>query len=320
MLILQILAVVVAALLFALALSALFSRLVAGKVAKVMTPRGQFTDVRGGRIHWQVFGEGPPLVMVHGLSANAHHFTYSVAERLAADYRVIVIDRPGCGHSTRAGVNEARLPEQARMIAEFLEAEGIDQPLIVGHSLGGAVSLALALDHADRIRGAALLAPLVAVQTEAPPVFEGLNIASPMMRRFVAETLAVPMSIRDGAKIVSAVFAPDQPPEDFRTRGGGLLSLRPDAFFAASTDLHAVPVDLPGQVTRYGAIDLPLGILYGEADAVLDARTHTDFLRAAQPELDVEFIAGAGHMLPVSHPDETEAFVRRMAERVFSRA
>ena len=126
------------------------------------------------------------------------------------------------------------------------------------------------------------------------------------------------MAIRRGAKTLALVFAPDRPPADFGVKGGGLLSLRPDAFYATSTDLHAVPMDLPGIAPRYGEISVPAGVLYGAQDRVLDAQTHLGALRAALPEIEIVTLPETGHMPLAAAPEETESFIRRMAEKTFA--
>lgn len=297
----------------ALLASHVFSRQVAAKVRSAMPPRGQLQAVPGGEIHYVEKGEGPPLLLIHGLSGNLYNFTYASFEPLTDHYRVIAIDRPGCGHSTRETDELARLPEQARLVAEFIQAKGLEKPLVVGHSLGGAVSLALALDHPERVGGLALISPLTALQTEAPAVFNGLKAPSPALRSTIAHTLAIPSMIRNGAKVVGTIFHPDAAPEDFRERGGGLLSLRPEAYYAASTDMHAVPLDIEALQARYGEINLPVGVLYGDQDAVLRYDLHTNALKDALPGIHVEIIEGGGHMPLVVHADRTLDFIRYMA-------
>jgi pimeloyl-ACP methyl ester carboxylesterase len=290
-----------------------FSAAVAKKAAAAIPPAGRFTDVPGGRIHWTETGEGPALVMIHGLAGNMHNFSYAMVERLATDFRVIVVDRPGCGWSERDSDDQARIPEQARMIAAMLEAEGIEPAVLVGHSLGGAVSLTLALNHPERVRGLALVSALVQAPQEPAEAFAGIDIANPALRRLVANTLAVPMSIRNGAKTLAFVFGPDAPPEDFRTRGGGLLSLRPEAFYAAATDLQAVPQDMDGITARIGDITVPVGLFYGTDDRVLSAADQIAVLRRALPQADIETMENRGHMPLVIEPDRVDAFIRRIA-------
>lgn len=311
--ILWILAALAALVVLGLLIAWRFSAAVAKKAAAAIPPAGRFTDVPGGRIHWTETGEGPALVMIHGLAGNMHNFSYAMVERLATDFRVIVVDRPGCGWSERDSDDQARIPEQARMIAAMLEAEGIEPAVLVGHSLGGAVSLTLALNHPERVRGLALVSALVQAPQEPAEAFAGIDIANPALRRLVANTLAVPMSIRNGAKTLAFVFGPDAPPDDFRTRGGGLLSLRPEAFYAAATDLQAVPQDMDGITARIGDITVPVGLFYGTDDRVLSAADQIAVLRRALPQADIETMENRGHMPLVIEPDRVDAFIRRIA-------
>jgi len=296
--------------------SFLFTRSVAGKVRASMPPAGQFVDVAGGRLHYVEKGEGQPIVMIHGLSGNLHNFTYALMDRLADRYRVIAVDRPGCGHSTRDSDAQARLPNQAAMIAEFIEKLGLENPLIVGHSLGGAVSLFLASDHPERVGGLAMVSPLVAIQDRAPDVFKAIELPSPLVRNLIANTVAIPASIRRGAKVLDIVFSPEAPPIDFRIKGGGMLTLRPEAFYAASTDLMSVPLDIHELQTRYAGLSTPMGMLYGDGDAVLEHQKHIQALRDHQPDLHIEVLEGGGHMPVVTQAEATAAFIDTMARKI----
>jgi len=289
-----------------------FTATMAKKASAALPPRGRFTDVPGGRIHWIERGEGPPLVLIHGLAGNLHNFGY-IMDRLAADFRVIAVDRPGCGWSERDGDEQARVPEQARMIAAMLEKEGVGPAVLVGHSLGGAVSLTLALNHPERVRALALVSALVQAPTRPAEAFNGLDIANPALRRLVANTLAVPMSIRNGEKTLAFVFGPDAPPADFAMRGGGLLGLRPNAFYAASTDLQAIPRDMGAITARIGEITVPVGLFYGTGDRLLSAADQIAVLRQALPGADIETMEDRGHMPLVIEPERVDAFVRRIA-------
>lgn len=295
-----------------------FTAMVAGKVSKAMKPAGAFQEVAGGRLHFVEKGEGPTLLLIHGLGGNLHNFGYAMLDRLAQRYHVVAVDRPGCGHSQRDSDDMARLPNQAAMIADFVRRRGLEKPLVVGHSLGGAISLRMAIDYPELIGGLAMLAPLTAVQESAPAVFNGLHAPNPAVRGLIANTFAVPASIRNGAAVVGTIFAPEPAPEDFRTRGGGLLSLRPAAFYAASTDMHAVPLDIGAQQDHYTQIQLPMGMLYGDDDAVLVADKHIEAIQSVQPGLHLVRMSGVGHMPLVTQPDACERFIDEMAQRVFA--
>jgi pimeloyl-ACP methyl ester carboxylesterase len=287
------------------------------KRAEATVPKaGRTTPVRGGRIHWVEAGQGPPVVMIHGLAGVLQHWTYDVIPRLQGEFRCVALDRPGCGYSERDEDALAALPDQAAMIAEFLQSEGIERPLIVGHSLGGALALTLALDHPERVGGLALIAPLTRPMDALPDAFRGLAVRSPLLRRALGATLAVPMAVRMADRTLAAVFAPEPAPADFVTRGGGALGLRPRAYVAASADLAAVPGALGGVAARYERLETPGGVLYGDADAILDCEAHGEGLVRRLPHLHWEVLAGRGHMLPITAPAETADFIRRMAARM----
>lgn len=295
-----------------LALSAVYSRWATAKVERDHPARGKHTAVKGGAIHWTERGTGAPLVLIHGLSGNMHNFA-AMVPLLEDRFRVISIDRPGCGYSSRDSEASAALPEQARMIAEFLTAEGIERPTIVGHSLGGALALALALDHADQIGALALLAPVTQPVPEPPDVFKPLDIASYGLRKLVGSTLAVPLGQLQTRKILEATFKPEPVPDAFQERfDGGGLSLRTSGFIAASGDLTGATGSVNSLVPRLGSITTAGGILYGDSDAILDPEIHGQGLARLLPHLAYETLQGKGHMIPVTEPALCADFVTRM--------
>jgi pimeloyl-ACP methyl ester carboxylesterase len=140
-----------------------FTRRMASLVETRIPPLGRFADVAGARLHYVDRGEAKdqlPIVMLHGLGGQLHHFNYGLVEALAGDTRVIAIDRPGSGYSERIADQATTLFEQAAAIDALLTQLGIGRTLLVGHSLGGALSLTMALQYPQRIAGVALIAPL----------------------------------------------------------------------------------------------------------------------------------------------------------------
>jgi pimeloyl-ACP methyl ester carboxylesterase len=292
-----------------------FAANTARKVQAALPPRGRFMEIDGERIHHvDTGGTGPAVVMIHGLGGNLLHFDFALAGRLAAEFRLILVDRPGSGYSTRAAGAAATLTAQAAAIARLIRALGLLRPLVVGHSLGGAIALALALDHPDCVGALALVAPLTHAQQEVPAIFRRLVIPSSLVRTLVAWTLATPLAIRRGPAALKEAFAPEAVVPDFPLRAGGLLGLRPKAFYAASSDIVAINDVLPAYMKRYRSIDLPLGILFGKGDRLLDYRSQGEAMKACCPALDLELVDG-GHMLPMTAPDRCAALIRRVASR-----
>lgn len=307
--------------LLALAVGALvlFTAHTARRVEAALPPLGRFVEVGGARVHYLERGSGPTLLLIHGLGASMRVFTHSVLDRLAGEFRVVLMERPGSGESTRGPSACARVRSQAETVSAFISAVGLDHPVLVGHSLGGAVALAVALAHPEQVRGLALVAPLANAQETVPPVFRKLIITSRALRRATAWTVATPASILRSARVLDTLFGPDAVPADYATAGGGLLGLRPKSFCAASEDLVALEGELPELVGRYAELRLPVGILYGRGDRVLDHRLHGVEVAAKIEGAELELIEG-GHMLPLTAPDAVAEFVRRVARRSLSAA
>jgi len=296
---------------------AAYSGATARKIEKAVPRDGELIEVAGQTIHYTDQGSGPAIVMIHGLAGQLRNFARAMVDDLARDYRVIRIDRPGSGYSPRPASTSARLRVQAETVAELIRILKLDRPLIVGHSLGGALALSVALNHPDVVGGLALIAPLSQVQAieDVPEVFRGLVIRSPALRRAIAWTIATPVGMAKAEASLREVFAPEPVPADFGTAGGGLLAMRPDNFYASSSDLCDLEGELEGMVERYPTLSVPVSILYAGADNLLDSRLHGERTAAEIPGAAIELVEG-GHMLPFTRPELTAAFVRRAAARL----
>ncbi len=157
---LALIAVVVALAAALLVLLFLFTRHTVRKIEAGLPPTGRFVDVPGARLHVIEQGQGQPVLLVHGLSGQLANFAYGMVEPLARDFRVVAVDRPAAGWSTREPGAPADLRAQADTLAALIDKLGLEKPLVVGHSLGGAIALALATHHPERVGGLALIAPL----------------------------------------------------------------------------------------------------------------------------------------------------------------
>ncbi|MGN6139295.1 MAG: alpha/beta fold hydrolase [Ralstonia sp.] len=297
---------------FALLAPIAFTFFIARRVTKGFPPEGKFIDVGADRVHYTDRGQGPAIVFVHGLCGNLCNFAYLDMDRLARSHRVIVIDRPGAGRSVRGADSPANIYAQARMVAQCIEKLGLDKPVLVGHSLGGAISLAVGLNHPQVICRLALIAPLTHAESAPPGAFGGLVLPSPLVRRLVSWTLAIPLSIINSRKAIAAVFAPETMPRDFPFKGGGLLGLRPHVFYAASSDLVSAPEDLPDMERRYASMTVPVDVLYGRGDRILNVKRQGEALKQKLDRVNLRIIDG-GHMLPVTQPALTTDWVLAVA-------
>lgn len=292
---------------------ALLSAFMARRVTAEFPPAGQWIDVEGERIHYRSLGSGAALVFVHGLAGQSRNFDYLPLAELAQRWRLVLLDRPGSGLSPRADDRHAGLAAQGRIVAAFIRAMQFDAPpLLVGHSLGGAIALSVALQDPTRVRGLALIAPLTHFAPEVPRPFRGLVIRNPALRQLVARVLAVPMAMLLSKPTLVEVFKPDPVPADFAVRGGSRLAFRPSAFHGASTDLCAIEHDLPAQQARYGELKVPVRVLFGKGDAILDWRAQGERLVQAAPDAQLRAIPG-GHMILVAAVPQTVEWLEHVA-------
>jgi pimeloyl-ACP methyl ester carboxylesterase len=298
--------------------SALFTEYIRRRAEAAVPPLGRFVQIGGTRLHIVERGEGPPLVLVHGLAAQLRNFVYGMVEPLAEKFHVVCVDRPGCGYSARPAQVPASLSGQAETIAKLVASLGLEKPIIVGHSYGGALALSMALNHPESVGGLALIAPLTHPQSMVPSAFRDLVIHSRRLRKLIAWTFATPVSIASGAKTLDLVFRPDAAPADFPLAAGGVLWLRPEQFIAASCDLVSVNDELPQMVQRYRSIRVPVGILFGRDDNILKPEEHGNAMQSKVDDLTLTLVEG-GHMLPIAAPKLTARWVDEFAQRVLER-
>lgn len=297
-----------------IAILVVWTRVLWQRAERLVPAAGAFCAVTGGKIHYveQGLKDAPVLVLIHGLSGQLQHFTYAMADDLARDFRVISVDRPGCGYSSRAHDGLADLPEQGRMIWEFLDQLGVSDPVLVGHSLGGALSLSMAQARPGKVKALALISPATRPMGATPDVFKGLEVRSPLVRRLIGHILAVPMAYLTTGLLLKKVFEPEASPDDFLAKAGAVLGYRPGAFVSASADIAMMEAALTQMEVGYETGEAtPGAILFGADDAILPPDLHGPSMESYG--LSCEMLAGRGHMLPITAPEETVAFVRRVA-------
>lgn len=299
----------------------LFTRNVARKVEAAVPADGRFVEVDGHRLHYVDSAAADPqaetkpaIVMVHGLGGQMRNMTHSLFDRLTAEFRVIALDRPGTGWSTRLKGSSHGPLAQGAVVARFIEALGLDRPVVVGHSLGGAIALATGLDYPRSVSGLVLVAPLTQPTEDVPEVFRAIMIRNAGLRRATAWTLATPFGIRNGPAGLAMVFGPEGVPEDFGTRGGGLLSLRPVSFETASADIMAIPDDMAAMVARYDELSVPVAVIHGTRDAITPFATNAQAF-ADRTGASLKALEGAGHMIPITQADAVAGWIAEHARQ-----
>jgi pimeloyl-ACP methyl ester carboxylesterase len=291
-------------------LLAAFTWWTARRVLATLPAQGRLVDAGGVTFNVLEQGQGQPLVLIHGLAGQMRHFTYGMVKLLAPHFRVVAIDRPGSGHSVRPATMAADVSTQAAAIAALLDKLQLGPAVIVGHSLGGAIALTLAVEQPRCVAGLALVAPLTHLPPDAAPpeAFRALTIETGWLRALFAWTLVVPATMAGSRAVLEQVFGPEAVPGDFAGRGGGLMSLCPHQFIAASRDMQAVTARLPAVSARYHDLHIPVRVLFGRQDRILDWKKNGQALADTAPQAKLTLVDG-GHMLPVTQVEATVAFV-----------
>lgn len=273
-------------------------------------PSGQFVTVDGTRLHYEIAGTGPDLVMIHGASGSLRDLTYALRDLLTDRYRVIVVDRPGLGHSDP--LDDTSLAAQARIIKAGVAQLGVTDPVVLGQSYGGAVALAWALEGGPRA--------LVLVGSPSMPWPGDLDLWYRVTSNPVGRALAVPVAsafvpesyVRSATR---AVFAPDPVPPGYEAHLGSALTLRRATLATNTAQVNALRAELVTMEPRYPTLTLPVELIHGTADTIVPLHIHSDPLSQRLPDATLTVIDGAGHMPHHAHAEQVIAAIDRAALR-----
>ena len=285
-------------------------------IERLHRPRGRFIDVGGCPQHIIEMGASttpgaPPVVLLHGAGSNLEDMYLALAEPLAARHRVILVDRPGQGFSSRKAGQGSSPSDQAAVLHDLLDALGVARATIVGHSWGGTLALTFALDYPARVAGLVLV---------APPTHPGLwrlswlnkMLAGPVGWLFAC-TLAFPVGVPLIWPGTRAAFLPQIMPERYVRDSAAMLVMRPPTLMANRADVGCLEAFLERQAERYRSLAAPTIMLVGDRDPLVPPARHGDKLVAAAPRVKLVVLPGFGHMLHHAAADRVVAAVEELA-------
>ena len=264
-------------------------------------PAGRFLEIDGVRLHYLERGAGPPLVMLHGLGSMVQELALSpLFELAAARYRVIAIDRPGYGHSSRPRRRWWGPRAQAELLHRMLAQLGIERPLLLGHSFGALVALEMALAHPMTLRGVVLASgyyfptaradlPLM-----APP-------AIPLLGDLLRHTLSPLLGRAMFPAMLRLLFRP-APVPDYFARFPVWMALRPSQLRASAEESALLLPSVISLQRRLRELHAPPVIVAGAQDRYVDAERHSARLAALIPGSELLLSPRAGHMVHHSDP------------------
>ena len=287
-------------------------------VQRKFPPQGRMVEVDGATLHVVELGARdarPPIVMLHGASSNLEVMRRPLGDLLAERYRVILIDRPGHGWSTRTRREDSTPEVQARMIDEALHRLGIDRAVFVVHSWSGALGARLALDHPRRVAGLVMLAPVTHPWRGGVGRYNEI-IATPVIGPLLAYTITLPLGHFLAEPGARNVFLPQMMPDGFVEDSATPLLLRPRAFIANALDLVTLKQSVAAQVTRYCEITAPTLIIAGEADKTVSTNIHARPFAAVVPNAKLIVIRDLGHMVQNAIPDRVRSEIEAMMDGI----
>ena len=291
-------------------------------VQRAYPAQGRVVEVAGGALHIVDIGPrdaaGPPVVMLHGASSNLEVMRQPVGDRLAKHRRVILIDRPGHGWSTRARLEDSTPEIQGRMIAEALEKLGVTSAVFVVHSWAGALGTRIALDYPQSVAGLVMLAPVAYPWPGGVGRYNSI-VSTPVIGPLLAYTITLPLGlllVEPGAR---GAFLPQAMPPGYVRNTATPLLLRPREFRANARDLVTLKAAVAEQAPRYAGITAPITIISGdESDKTVSTRIHSRPLAETAPGARLIVLPGVGHMVQNAAPDlvisEIEAMVARTTQ------
>ena len=287
-------------------------------IERAHPPSGRMVEVEGGQLHVVELGpaEAPAIVLLHGASGNLEDMRLALGERLAARYRVILVDRPGHGWSDRPhGAADASPARQANLIHQALNNIGVRRAIIAGHSWSGALATAYTLAYPDEVTGLVLLSP-VTHPWPGGVAFINHVAAAPVLGPLFVRTFVLPAGyflLRPG---VAAVFAPQTPPPDYAAQTAVALILRPSEFRANAQDLVGLKDFVTAQAPRYGDIKVPVAIISGDVtDRIVWTDLHSRTSARQMPNATLDVLPGIGHMVHYAAPELIIAAIDRLARR-----
>ena len=259
-------------------------------------PEPEFVEVGGRRLRYLVLGDagGTPILFIHGFGGDLNNWLFNQPP-LSEQHRTYAIDLPGHGGSTKE-VGTGDVGALTSAICDFLAAKDIARAHLVGHSLGGAVCLDLALNHPER----------VATVTALAPAALGPEISMEYIDGFMSTSRArklkpvLDMLVFDPALVTNDMVEDVLKYKRLDGVDAALNTIAGACFAGGRQSLELEP--------RLGEIAAPVQVIWGREDRVLPV-AHSEGLPA---KISVTVLDGAGHLVHMEKSAEVNALITRL--------
>ena len=256
--------------------------------------------VDGLTLNYVSAGSGRPVVLIHGNPGSHQDYTLAVIDTLSQSHYVVAFDRPGHGYSERHDSVETTVEVQAQIILNALRKLRIEKPVLVGHSWGGSLVLAAAVGYGNDLSGVVLLAP--AAYPNARVEWWSLLPHIPVLGKFVVNTLAPLVGRAIVKESLKEAYHPQAVHEDYAQRSAEMWT-RPNRVRACAYDERTLGASLKVLSQHYSDIQMPVVIVTGSDDLLLEPKKHAYPLHKAIQGSKLVVLPLTGHQLPQTRPD-----------------
>ena len=233
----------------------------------------------------------PPMVFIHG--AGGTHLHWPPQVRRIPGQRIFAIDLPGHGKS--GGIGSQSIPDYARAMVDFLDATGLNSAIFIGHSMGSAITLTLALDFPKRVLGLGLVGSGARLRV-APQILET-----------TASEGTFPLALE---LINNAEFGPSVNLRLKELAARQMAAIRPSVLHGDFLACNEFDV-----MQRLGEISMPTLILCGTEDQLTPTK-YSVFLRDHIPSARLITFPGAGHMVMLEKPEAVADALAKFADSI----
>jgi pimeloyl-ACP methyl ester carboxylesterase len=303
----------------ALAGAALLNRYLAKKAERENPPTGKFLEVMGARLHYVERGAGDTVVLLHGNGSMIQDFEVSgLIDQIAENNRVIVFDRPGFGHSTRPRSLLWTPDAQAELLRVALAQLGVSSAIVLGHSWGASVAVAMGLKYPGLVRGLVLASGYYYPTTRVDVIAMGAP-ALPVVGDILSHTVSPLMSRAIWPLMLRKIFGPSAVPKKFAAFPKE-MALRPSQIRASAAESALMIPDAIMLCGQYADLKMPVVIIAGEDDKLIDVESQSARLHSDISQSRFHKLAGNGHMIQQTATDQVTAAVKEVAKASLSLA
>lgn len=277
------------------------SRLDQSKVTALPDKTDRFVVAGHTKLHYVDSGAGRSVVMIHGNAGDLKDFAFAALPLLVRNYRVLAFDLPGHGLSRMPGDANGTIEEQAVILHQALTFLRVSNPILVGHSWGGAIALAYAMLYPHETSALVLLAP-AAYADHRHDVPLGFLLRVPLLSDLC---LAVFKPIL-GRKLLKSglkeAFSPDPVPREYFK---AVAPVWLDRKHLKAFIKHDATVDSSLQALSpgYSKIAVRVIIVTGDSDRAVSVQQNAFDLHQAIASSELIVIPHAGHQIPAVHPE-----------------